>query len=144
MLKKFLSVKALALCLVALMLVFSMVNNASAGPISIKVTGTNAGGVGDGKQKIVFQYTIKNTSQHEYIGKINWVEVEVTGSWGNGRQEKYKRKVNINYAFNPALGPGKSKTLKTNFYRTVNRSNGMFKYDRVNIKILKYGFKRAS
>ena len=138
------SVKALSLCFVALMLVFSMFNNASAGPVSIKVTGAHAGGVDDGKQKIVFKYTVKNTSQHEYIGKINWVEVEVTGSWGDGRQEKYKRKVNINYSFNPELGPGRSKALKTNFYRTVNRSNGMFKYDRVNIKVLKYNFKRAS
>ena len=138
------SVKALSLCFVALMLVFSMFNNAFAGPVSIKVTGTHAGGVDDGKQKIVFKYTVKNTSQHEYIGKINWVEVEVTGSWGDGRQEKYKRKVNIDYVFNPELGPGRSKALKTNFYRTVNRSNGMFKYDRVNIKVLKYNFKRAS
>lgn len=144
MIKNFLSVKALLMCFVALILVFSMVNNASAGPMSIKVTGTHAGGVGDGKQQIVFEYTVKNTSQHEYISKINWVEVEVTGRWGDGRQEKYKRKVNINYIFNPELGPGRSKGLKTNFYRTVNRNKGMFKYDRVNIKILRYNFKRAS
>lgn len=141
---RFFSFKALSLCLVALVLVFSMPNIASAGPISVKVTGTNAGGVSDGKQKIVFEYTVKNTTQVEYIGKINWVEVEVTGRWGDGRVEKYKRKVNVNYSFNPELGPGRSKALKTTFYRTVNRNKGMFKYDSVNIKILRYNFKRAS
>ena len=124
--------------------VLGMASLAEAGPMSIKVTNAEAGGMNGNKQAIVFWMTIKNTTSHEYIHKLNYAIVEVTGSWGNGRQEKYQRKVNVDWVFDPALGPGRSKNLKTRFMRNVNPGKGMYKYNSVRVRVLKYNFKRAS
>ena len=77
--------------------VLGMASLAEAGPMSIKVTNAEAGGMSGNKQAIVFWMTIKNTTSHEYIHKLNYAIVEVTGSWGNGRQEKYQRSMWTGY-----------------------------------------------
>ena len=69
--------------------------------------------------------------------------MKITGSYGND-EETYQRKVDINYNFNPVLGPGESKQLKTTFTRRVNTNKGWYPYRSVRISVLKYNFKRAS
>ena len=69
--------------------------------------------------------------------------MKITGRDGND-EETYQRKGDINYNFNPALGPGKSKQLKTTFTRRVNSSKGWYPYRSVRVNVLKYNFKRAS
>ncbi len=120
-----------------------MNSDAGAGPLSIKVTNSDVGGVSDSKQTIIFSMTVKNTSRHEYIRRLNFVEAEITGDLGNDRQT-YKRKIDINYTFNPPLGPGDSKKLTTRFKRKVNPGKGWYKYRDVKVRVLKCNFSRAS
>ena len=116
---------------------------ADAGPLSIKVTNSEAGGMSDGKQAIIFWMTVKNTSSVEYIGKLNSVTVEVIGRHKGG-EERYERKVNVDWTFDPALGPGKNKKLKTRFMRQVNPGKGWYRYNNVKVRVLKYNFRRES
>ncbi len=136
--------KKFSICLfVAVFVVLTMNSNAGAGPLSIKVTKSEAGGVSDSKQGITFSMTVKNTSSHEFIRSLNFVEAEITGDLGNDR-ETYKRKIDVNYTFNPPLGPGDSKKLTTRFKRKVNPDKGWYKYRKVKIRVLKCNFSRAS
>ncbi|MBE6440824.1 MAG: hypothetical protein E7022_00610 [Desulfovibrio desulfuricans] len=116
---------------------------ADAGPLSIKVTNSEAGGMSGGKQAIIFWMTVKNTSSVEYIGKLNSVTVEVIGRHKGG-EERYERKVNVDWTFDPALGPGKNKKLKTRFMRQVNPGKGWYRYNNVKVRVLKYNFRRES
>ena len=114
---------------------------ADAGPLSIKVTNSEAGGMSGGKQAIIFWMTVKNTSSVEYIGKLNSVTVEVIGRYKGG-EERYERKANVDWTFDPALGPGKNKKLKTRFMRQVNPGKGWYRYNNVKVRVLKYNFRR--
>ncbi len=136
----------LACCHIFILLFFSIVltTSADAGPLSLSVKKTQIGKVNNGKQSIVFHFTVKNTSDVEYISKLNSVTLELTGDIGNGRKETYQRNVDINYVFKPVLEPGHSKNLKTEFKRKVNPAKGWFPYKNVRIRILKYNFKRTS
>ena len=119
--------KKAAQCFLAVLFVLAAANMATAAsPLSIKVTHVELGQASGGKQSITFWYTVK-----------------ITGRYGND-EETYQRKVDINYNFNPALGPGKSKQLKTTFTRRVNSSKGWYPYRSVRVNVLKYNFKRAS
>ena len=112
-------------------------------PLSIKVTKVELAQASGGKQRITFWYTVKNITSHEYISRLNNVTVKITGNYGND-DETYQRKVDTNYTFSPALGPGKSKQLKTTFTRKVNSSKGWYPYRSAKIRVLKYNFKRTS
>lgn len=136
--------KKAAQCFFAVLFVLAAANMATAAsPLSIKVTHVELGPVSGGKQSITFWYTVKNITSHEYFSRLNNVTVKITGRYGND-EETYQRKVDINYNFNPALGPGKSKQLKTTFTRRVNSSKGWYPYSSVRVNVLKYNFKRAS
>lgn len=136
--------KKISVCLfVAVFVVLAMNSDAGAGPLSIKVTHSDAAGVSDSKQTIIFTMTVKNTSRHEYIRRLKSVDAEIIGDLGNDR-EKYKRKIDVNYTFNPPLGPGDSKKLTTRFQRKVNPGKGWYKYRDVKIRVLRYNFDRAS
>ena len=121
-----------------------MADIAEAGALAFKITKVSLGGAGDGKQPIVIEYTVKNTSHVEYFDRLNHIIVEITGDIGNGRRETYQRKVDINYDFYPALGPGRSKNLRTRFSRKINPDRGWYRYKGVRVKILKYNAHRAS
>ena len=127
----------------AFLLVLATGALADAGPLSIKVTNSEAGGMSGGKQAIIFWMTVKNTSSVEYIGKLNSVTVEVIGRHKGG-EERYERKVNVDWTFDPALGPGKNKKLKTRFMRQVNPGKGWYRYNNVKVRVLKYNFRRES
>ena len=136
--------KKFALALFAFLLVLTMGNLAEAGgPLGIKVTNSEAGGMSGGKQAIIFWMTVKNTTSSEYISRLNSVTVEVIGQH-NGGQEKYRRDVKVDWTFEPALGPGQAKKLKTRFMRKVNPGKGWYKYNNVRIRVLKYNFNRIS
>ena len=131
-------------CFIAVLLVLAMADIAEAGALAFKITKVSLGGVSDGKQPIVIEYTVRNTSGVEYFSRLNHIVVEITGDIGNGRKETYQRKVDINYNFNPVLGPGRSKGLRTRFSRAVNPSRGWYRYKGVRVKILKYNARKAS
>ena len=136
--------KKAAQCFLAVLFVLAAANMATAAsPLSIKETHVELGQASGGKQSITFWYTVKNITSHEYFSRLNNVTVKITGRYGND-EETYQRKVDINYNFNPALGPGKSKQLKTTFTRRVNSSKGWYPYRSVRVNGLKYNFKRAS
>ena len=91
--------------------------------------------------------TIKNTTSHEYIDTSRThAIVEVTGSRGNGRQEKYQRKVKCGLGIRSGAWPRpEARISKTRFMRNVNPGKGMYKYNSVRVRVLKYrDFKRAS
>jgi len=111
--------------------------------IKCVVQGSNAGGVGEGTQLIKFKALFRNTSKVVYISRVNWVEVEVHGYF-RGREEKYKRKVDVNWYFDPILEPGQQKSLKIKFRRKVQPQRGMFPYDDVEIRVLNINYSRAS
>lgn len=117
--------------------------NCSANTISCHVDGAQVGPYQDGQQLIVFEATFKNISGQEYVDRVNHVEVEVHGFF-NGREEKYTRKVDVNWNFSPPLGPGERKGLKIKFYRSVQPQRGSYPYNGVQIKVLNINFKRAS
>ena len=131
-------------CFIAVLLVLAMADIAEAGALAFKVTKVNLGGASDGKQPIVIEYTVRNTSGVEYFSRLNYIVLEITGDIGNGRKETYQRKVDINYNFNPVLGPGRAQGLKTRFSRAVNPSRGWYRYKRVRVKVLKYNARKAS
>ncbi len=133
---------ASALLLAAFMLFFT-VNDARSATITFTPKSAVAGSVQNGKQSISFTGTFTNVSRHEYVGRVNYVEVSVHG-WFRGREEKYKRQVKVDWTFSPALGPGQSKGLKINFSRVVDPSRNMFRYDDVKIRILSINFNRVS
>ncbi len=136
--------KKAAQCFLIALFVLAAANMATAAsPLNIKVTRVELGQASGGKQSITFWYTVKNITSHEYFSRLNNVTVKITGSYGND-EETYQRKVDINYNFNPVLGPGESKQLKTTFTRRVNTNKGWYPYRSVRISVLKYNFKRAS
>lgn len=131
-----------AFCCVCL-LVTALVDPSEAGPINCQVRGAAAGQVRDGKQLIGFEATFRNSSQVEYISRVNWVEVRVHGYF-RGREESYTRKVDVNWDFLPPLEPGQRKNLRIRFKRSVQPQRGSFPYDDVEIQVLNINFKRAS
>lgn len=114
-----------------------------AGPINSQVRGAIAGPVRDGKQLITFEAVFSNTSQREYISRVNWVTVRVHGYF-RGREESYTRKVDVNWNFSPVLEPGQRKGLRIKFKRSVQPQRGSFPYDDVEIQVLNINFGRAS
>ena len=131
-------------CILAFMLVWAMTDSAEAGPLGFKVTKAETGGISAGKQTIIIHYTVKNTSHVEFFNRLNNITVEITGDIGNGRRETYQKKVDVNYFFEPVLGPGSSKKLKTQFARKINPGKGWHPYRHVRVRILKYNAPRAS
>jgi len=119
----------------------SMPFSAEAGPLNIKVTRVEAGDSFGDKQAIIFWCDVKNTSQVEYISRISSFDVEVTGFF-HGDRESYKRKVNVDWTFEPALGPHQHKNLRIQFMRKIGKN--MPVYREAKIKVLRYNFKRAS
>ncbi len=128
-------------CFLAALLLVAMATLAKAGPVSIRVTDAEAGGMSGGKQAITFWMTVKNTSSDDTIRRLNSVTVEVHGAWGDGREETYRRNVTVDWTFDPELGPGKTKKLKTRFMRNVNPDKGWHKYRSVRVRVLKYNVK---
>ena len=118
-------------------------SSSEARTINCQMRGSVAGPVRDGKQLIVFDAIFRNVSQVEYIARVNWVEVSVHGYF-NGREETYTRKVNVDWDFSPALGPGRQKGLKIKFWRKVQPRRGSFPYDDVEVQVHNINFKRAS
>lgn len=97
----------------------------------------------NGKQQLCVKYKVTNISKVEYVGKLNWIEMDIHGV-NEGRVNEYTRKEGINFTFNPALGPGDSQVLTTKFDRKVDWDRGWFPYNYVEIKIKKYNFSRVS
>ncbi len=122
--------------------VLSIANVSEAKTVVCKVLNATPGQVDGGKQRIKFTALFKNVSQGVYLGKINWLDVEVHGYFLNGRQETYKRKVTIDYHFSPPVDPGQSKKLDITFKRTINPHQDKFAYDVVEVKVLAVNFSR--
>lgn len=133
----------LASILFACLLVGIAAGHGEAKTIKCQMRGSLAGPVRGGKQLITFSALFRNVSRHEYISRVNWVTVEVHGFF-RGREEKYTRKVNVNWRFSPALEPGQRKALKIRFRRRVDPRRGMFPYDDVEIRVRNINFSRAS
>ncbi|MGI5844731.1 MAG: hypothetical protein ACOX9B_11200 [Candidatus Xenobium sp.] len=131
--------------LFAVFIVLAMTGMALSATMRIKVLGAQTGRVSKDRQTIHFWVDVRNLTKHEYIQQINYLNVEVTGNWGNGRQEKYRRRVDVDWIFDPALGPGETaEELQATFRRKINPYRGQFIYDSVQIRVLEYNFTRAS
>lgn len=130
---------AIAWCALCALLLFAPACADAASPVSVSTQSASAGKVSNGRQQISFNATFKNVSRGDYIKRINHVEVSVRGFFKN-REEKYERKVDVDWAFSPALAPGNAKSLKITFNRKVEPSSGMYPYDRVEIKVLRINY----
>lgn len=117
------------------------ITTCEASTLDYQVNRTSVSSTREGRQLITFEATFRNISR-EYISKINYADIEVYG-YVNGREERYKRKVDVNWNFSPTLGPGERKSLNIKFDRTVQPQQGFFQYDDVKIKILNINFRRA-
>jgi hypothetical protein len=141
---KYLLVGKVFLSVILLFLFFAVsAPDCGAATINCHVDGSSAGQTSNGKQLIVFDATFRNISNQEYVSRVNSVDVEVHGYF-RGREEKYTRKVDVDWNFSPALRPGESKSLKIKFYRSVQPQQGSYSYDNVQIKVLNINFRRAN
>ncbi len=117
-----------------------MGNIANAKDLKLHIYDATAGEVRNGKQHISFSLNVKNRMHGERLHRLNFLQVEITGRWGNGHSETYRRKVKVNHDFYPPLHPGRMVEFTVDFHRKVNPHKNMFRYKKVKIRILKYNY----